>query len=249
MPWEDEMSSDPQFGAYRNQTEEHSFEIEEPVRKRSWWQTCLIGCLGVLAVMIVLGVIAGIWISQHWRGWAADVGSQVLNQMIDTSDFPPQEKVEVKVQVERVAKAFRDGQISNEQASAIVKKLIESPLMPSFVVMAVERNYFDHSKLSDDEKAEGRKSLKRFARGIFDDKIKEKGIDAVMAHVADRKGDGQWRLRSTVSDDELRAALNEAKAQADAANIPAEPENIDPSDEVKRIIDESLRVDAEAPQN
>ena len=243
------MSSDPQFGAYRNQTEEHSFEIEEPVRKRSWWQTCLIGCLGVLAVMIVLGVIAGIWISQHWRGWAADVGSQVLNQMIDTSDFPPQEKVEVKVQVERVAKAFRDGQISNEQASAIVKKLIESPLMPSFVVMAVERNYFDHSKLSDDEKAEGRKSLKRFARGIFDDKIKEKGIDAVMAHVADRKGDGQWRLRSTVSDDELRAALNEAKAQADAANIPAEPENIDPSDEVKRIIDESLRVDAEAPQN
>ena len=86
-------------------------------------------------------------------------------------------------------------------------------------------------------------SLKRFARGIFDDKIKEKGIDAVMAHVADRKGDGQWRLRQTVSDDELRAALSEAKAQADAADIPAEPENIDPSDEVKRIIDESLNAE------
>ena len=237
------MASDPQFGAYSNSSDPHSFQVEEPERKRSWWQTCLIGCLGVLAVMLVVAVVVGIWVSRNWRGWAAEFGSQAINQGIDSSDLPPQEKVEVKVQVERVAKAFRDGQISNEQASAIIKKLIESPLMPSFVVMAVERNYFDHSKLSDDEKAEGRKSLKRFARGIFDDKIKEKGIDAVMAHVAERKGDGQWRLRTTVSDDELRAALSEAKAQADAANIPAEPENIDPSDEVKRIIDESLNAD------
>jgi hypothetical protein len=243
------MASDPQFGTYPNPSDQHSFQIEEPERKRSWWQTCLIGCLGVLAVMVVLAVIVGIWVSQHWRGWIADFGGQAINQGIDSSDLPPQEKVEVKVQVDRVAKAFRDGQISNEQASAIVKKLIDSPLMPSFVVMAVERNYFDHSKLSDDEKAAGRQSLKRFARGIFDEKIKEKGIDAVMVHVADRQGGHQWHLRPTVSDEDLRAALNEAKAQADEAGIPEAPPNVDPSDEIKRIIDESLRVDVEAPQN
>ena len=62
-----------------------------------------------------------------------------------------------------------------------------------------------------------------------------------MAHVADRRPNGQWQLRQAVSDEELRAALSEAKAQADAADIPPAPENIDPSDEVKRIIDESLR--------
>jgi len=234
------MASDPQFGTYPNQTDPHSFQIEEPGRKRSVWQTCLIGCLGIFLVMLVLAVIGGFWISRHWRGWFADVGSQVINEGINSSDLPPQEKVEVKVQVERVAKAFREGQISNEQASAIVKKLMESPLMPLFVVMAVERHYFDRSKLSDEEKAEGRRSLKRFARGVFDKKIDEKGIDAVMAHVADRKPDGQWQLRSTVSDDELRAALSEAKTQADAASIPEAPENVDPSDEVKRIIDEAL---------
>jgi hypothetical protein len=237
------MASDPQFGAYPNPSDPHSFQVEEPQRKRSFWQTCLIGCLGVLAVMIVLGIIAGFWVSQHWRGWAADVGSQVLNQGIDSSDLPQQEKVEVKEQVERVAKAFGEGKISNEQFSAIVKKLVESPLMPTFVVMAVERHYFDRSKLSDEEKAEGRKSLKRFARGAFDGKIKDKGIDAVMAHVADRKSGGGWEFRKSVTDEELRAALNEAKTQADAADIPAEPENIDPSDEVKRIIDESLNAE------
>jgi hypothetical protein len=243
------MASDPQFGSYPNQSDQRSFQIEEPERKRSWWQTCLIGCLGFLAVMVVLAVVVGFWISRHWRGWVADFGGQAINQGIDSSDLPPQEKVEVKVQVDRVAKAFRDGQISNEQASAIIKKLVDSPLMPSFVVMAVERKYFDRSKLSDEEKAEGRQSLKRFARGIFDDKIKDKGIDAVMVHVADRQGERQWHLRQTVSDEDLRAALSEAKAQADSADIPPAPENIDPSDEIKRIIDESLRVDAEAPQN
>jgi hypothetical protein len=242
------MASDPQFGAYPNQSDQHTFRIEEPERKRSLWQTCLIGCLGVLAVMLVLAVVAGFWVSRHWRGWAAEFGSQAINQGIDSSDLPPQEKAEVKKQVDRVAKAFGEGKISNEQASAIIKKLIESPLMPSFVVMAVERNYFDHSKLSDEEKVEGRTSLKRFARGVFDDKIKDSGIDKVMEHVADHKAGGQWRLRSTVSDDDLRAALIEAKAQADAADIPPEPENIDPSDEVKRIIDESLHEDAEAQQ-
>jgi hypothetical protein len=234
------MASDPQFGTYPNQSDPDTFQIEQPVRQRSPWQTCLIGCLVVLGVMLVLAVIAGFWISRNWRGWFADVGSQAINQGIDSSDLPPQEKMEVKVQVERVAKAFREGQISNKQASDIVKKLMESPLMPLFVVMAVERQYFDRSKLSDEEKAEGRESLKRFARGIFDGKIDEKGIDSVMAHVADREPDGEWELRPAVSDDELRAALTEAKTRADAAGIPEEPENIDPSDEVKRIIDEAL---------
>jgi hypothetical protein len=243
------MASDPQLGTYPNQPDPHTFGIEGPVRKRSMWQTCLIGCLGVLAVMLVLAVIAGFWISRHGREWFAGVGAQVINQGIDSSDLPPQEKVEVKVEVDRVAKGIAEGQISNEQAMAIFEKLGKSPLMPLFVVMAVERKYFGQSKLSEDEKAEGRRSLQRFARGVFDDKIDKKGIDAVMSHVADRKQNDQWQLRSTVSDDELRAALSEAKVQADGAGIPAEPENVDPSDEIKRIIDESLRVDVEAPQN
>jgi hypothetical protein len=243
------MASDPRFSPYPNQPDPTFDQFGETPRKRSMWQSCLIGCLAVFVVMVVLALIVGFWISRHWRGWVAEFGSQAINQGIDSSDLPPQEKAEVKAQVERVKTAFAAGQISNEQASAIVKKLIQSPLMPSFVVMAVDRHYFDRSKLSDEEKAAGRQSLKRFTRGIIDEKIDEKGIDAVMAHIADRKPDGQWELRSTVSDDELRAALTEAKKQADAAGIPEAPQDVDPSDEVKRIIDESLRVDVEATQN
>jgi hypothetical protein len=87
---------------------------------------------------------------------------------------------------------------------------------------------------------EGRITLKRFARGVVDKKIDEKGVDAVMAHVADRQDGGDWKLRQSVSDADLKAALAEAKAKADEAGVAAQPEEIDPSDELKKIIDQYM---------
>lgn len=178
--------------------------------------------------------------ARNFRGWAADFGSQAINQGIDSSDLAPQEKIEVKQQVDRVGKAFRDGRITVEQAGTIVQKVMQSPLMPILVVGAVDKHYFARSGLSDDEKKEGRLTLKRLARGVIDKKIDEKGLDKVMSHVADRQSNGSWQLRPQVTDDELRAALAAAKADADDAGIAAQPENIDVSDELKKIIDESM---------
>jgi hypothetical protein len=224
---------------------EHRFEIipdegEATPRQRSKWASCLIGCLVVLGVMLVLMIIVAVWVARNWRGWAADFGSQAVNQAIDSSDLPPQEKGEVKVQVERVEQAFRDGRISFQQAGMILQKVFESPLMPALVVAAIDKHYIERSGLSDDEKAQGRVALNRFTRGTIDDKIDKQGLDAVMVHVADRQPDGNWQLRQQVSDADLRAALTEAKAQADKAGIAEEPEEFDPSDEFKRIFDEAL---------
>ncbi len=107
------MVSDPRFDTSANPYDQASNQYGEPPRGRSKWYPCLIGCLGVLAIMIVLGVIAGIWVARNWRGLFATVGSQAINQGVDSSDLPPQEKVEIKAQVERVAKAFGAGQISS----------------------------------------------------------------------------------------------------------------------------------------
>lgn len=224
---------------------EHRFEIlpgeyAEPKKPRSKWATCLIGCLITFAVFMVLMIILGIWVARNIRTWAADFGSQAVNRAIEQSDLPPQEKIEVKEQVDRVGSAFRDGRISMEQAATIVEKVMKSPLMPALVVSAMNIHYIERSGLSNDEKKEGRVSLERFTRGMIQGKIPNEGMDKVMMHVADRRGGGDWRLRQKVSDADLRLALNEAKAQADAAQIPAEAESFDPSDEFKRIIDEAL---------
>jgi hypothetical protein len=222
---------------------EHRFEIEpqqdESSRPSSKWGGCLKGCLIAVAIAAVILLVFIVWVARNLREWAAQIGTVAVTQGIEASDLPPQEKVEVEEQVGRVDKAFRNGDITYGQAGEIVQKVMESPLMPTLVVGAVDKHYFERSKLSDEEKAQGRLVLKRFARGIVDKKIDDEGIDAVMSHVADHEN-GSWRLRTVVSDDELRAALAEAKTEVDAAGIAAEPVEIDPSDELKRIIDESM---------
>ncbi|HEX3602312.1 MAG TPA: hypothetical protein VHU84_19315 [Lacipirellulaceae bacterium] len=226
------MASDPRFDVFPN-------EGQVP-KQRSKWASCLIGCLAALGIVMVLLIGIGVWMMFHWRGFVADVGSQAIGQMVDTSDLPQQEKVEVKQQVDRIDKAFRDGKISMEQMGAIIQKVMDSPLMPSLIVAGVDKKYLDHSGLSNEEKAQGRIALNRFMSGAIAKKIDEKGIDAVMTHVADRQANGSWRLRQQVSDADLRAAIGEAKAQADTAGIAAEPPPFDPSDELKRIIDDSM---------
>jgi hypothetical protein len=233
---------------------DHRFQIEPPEytdkqRRRSTFASCMIGCLVVAGVLLVVAIIFGVWVARNWRGWFADLGTQVVNQQIDESDLPPQEKVEIKVQVERVRTEFKAGRISMEQAVKIVENLAKSPLMPMLVVAAVDAQYFDKSGLRDEEKAEGRVTLQRFARAVVEGKIKEDGVDKVLSHIADRRGKDNWEPREHVSDADLRAALAEAKSQADAAGMPAEIESeIDPSDEFKKVIDEALaKPGAEAP--
>ena len=232
------MANDPRFDVFPD-------EVGETTKKRSKWTTCLIGCLGVLGVMMVLIIIAGVWVSRNWKEWASDFSTQAITQVIDSSDLPAEEKGEVKIQVERVTKGFRDGSVSTEQVGMIIQKIVQSPLMPALVVAAIDKRYIEKSGLSDDEKAQGRVALTRFARGVIDEKIGQQGIDAVMAHVADKQPDGKWRLRQQVTDADLRAAMAEAKKFADDAGLPAEPEKIDPSEEFKRIIDGVMNPAAE----
>jgi hypothetical protein len=227
------MATDPRFDVFPD-------EMTATQERRSKWTSCLIGCLVVLGVIMVLVIIFAVWVGRNWRGWAADIGTQAVSQAVDSSDLPPQEKGEVKAQADRIAQALRAGQISAQQAGEIIQKVFESPLMPTIIVGAIDQHYLQRSGLNDQEKTEGKQTLKRFARGAIDKKINQQGIDAVMTHVADRQPNGEWRLRQQVSDQDLRAALTEAKKQADDAGVPAEPEAVDPSDELKRIIDESL---------
>jgi hypothetical protein len=239
------MSADPRF-------EIEPTDQTQAERKRSAWTTCLIGCLVVLGVILVVAVIFAIWVARNWRGWTAGVATEVANQAIDSSEMPAGEKQEMKAQVKRLTDAFGDGRLSLEKTAQIVEKIVQSPLMPAMIVMAADKQYLEKSGLSAEEKAEGRKTLLRFSRGMIDQKISEEKVDGVLAHVADKKPDGNWEFRQQVSDADLRAALAEAKLQADEAGISEEPPEFDPSDEFKKIIDEALgeagaAIEPEAP--
>ena len=104
----------------------------------------------------------------------------------------------------------------------------------------IENKYFEGSGLAEAERAEGRRELRRFARGALDGSIPKARRNAVLARVAEQQPDGSWKLRERISDDDLRSLIAAAKAEADAAHIAEEPEVVDPSEEFRRIVDEAL---------
>jgi hypothetical protein len=225
--------------------DEHLFSAEvaganAPVERKSGWRTCLTGCLIVLVILIVIAILVGFWIARNARDWAATGVTEVVRQGMANSQLPAPEQQEIMVQVDRVATAFREKKISLEQLGDLAQEFADSPLMSLIGASMIERQYFAKSGLSEQEKTEGRQTLQRFIRGSIDGKIPKAGIDAAMIHVADRDSRGQWKLRNTLTDEELRAFLTEAKDQADAAGIPDQPDEIDPSDEVKKIVDQAL---------
>jgi len=232
--------------------DEHRFSAEMPattgpVEGRSRWQSCLMGCLVVIVIVVVIAVLIAFWVSRNWRDWAANMGTEGVRQLISESHLPAQEQQEIMVEVDRIAKGIRENTISGEQLGNLIEKLVQSPLMSLMVASTIDQQYFAKSGLSDEEKAQGRQIVQRFFRGAIDEKINQAGIDAAMAHVADPDGNGGWKLRDPLTDDELRAFLVEANKQADDAGIPDQPADIDPSGEIKKIVDEALNP-AEVPQ-
>jgi hypothetical protein len=229
--------------------QEHLFtaDVESPgvEKKRSAWQTCLIGCLIVCVVLFVLVALATFWISRNWRTWTAEFSTEMIRQGMAESQLDPQEQQEIMVQVDRVTGAFREKKITADQLGDLAEKMVKSPIFSMIMAMAIEKQYLAKSGLSEQEKTEGVVSLQRFIRGVIDEKIKEPGIDAAMAHVATRNPNGKdWQLKDKLTDDELRAFFAEAKKQADEAGVAEQPEAVDPSEEVRKIVDEVLAAPA-----
>ncbi len=217
----------------------------EPKSKASG---CLKGCLIAAVVIVVLVVVIALVLAFTWRAWGTRLGTALFNSAIDNSQLPPQEKIDVKAQVDRAMQAVRNGTMTSEQFTKLMQGLVESPLISMLVASGLEKQYLDKSGLSEEEKTAGRQTLRRAWRGVFDKKIPEASLDTMMQHIADRGPNGHWQVRQQVTDDELRAFLAEAKAAADKAEIPDQPQEIDVSDEVKRVIDEALGPQAaEAP--
>lgn len=217
------------------------WEIEQP---RPRGNGCLKGCLIVAALLLIAAVISAWFVSQNWRGWAGMMVRGALEQALDDTSLPDEEKVQIQEQVDRVVTAFEEGQLTEAQVELLVNELAESPLAASVVAYSIEKKYFDSSGLSDEEKEAGRNTLKRCVRGWLDEKLTEEDADPVLSHIGTKDDAGNWELRDQVSDEELRAFLAAAKELADSAEIPETVEEVDPSDEIKRIVDAALNPEA-----
>jgi len=237
---------DPRFGKRREDDRGAPpvTVVYDAAPKKGCLWSCCSGCLMFMGFLFILLLIGGFFAARNWRQVVSFFGTEGMKATFDELDLPEAEKAEIGVEIDRLSEAFNEGRISLEQAGAIVEQIVASPLATSIIVSAAEAKYLNGSGLSADEIAAGRTTLARFGRGVLDKSIPEAQRNATLKLMATEQSDGSWQPKQSVSDDELRAFLAAAKSDADAAQIPPQPEMVDPSAELTKIIDKAL---GEAP--
>ncbi len=207
---------------------------------RNWLATCLVGCLivGLVSVVVCAGGSWYAWVK--FRPMVADRAREAIVAGIESSELSDDDKQEVVAQVDRVVDDFKSGQIGTQEVVRILEELAESPLLGLAVVYAVDAKYITPSGLSDEEKDEGRLTLQRVARGVFEEKIDPNDLEEALDYISSKSSDGGRQLKDTVSDPVLRDFLAECKRHADDADIPREPYVVDIGLEFQRAVDQTL---------
>ena len=198
------------------------------------------GCLIALAVVAVLLIVAGIWVWFSWRGWAASGVKSMTQQAITQSQLPQDQKDRIIAKVNTVADDFKAGKITMKQMGEVFESLAASPLIPFAMVWGAEEQYIKPSALDEEGKAAAHRNMERFARGVFEKKIKEPAIEEVLDIISITNVSGQRQFKQTLTPEELNQFLEKVKAKADEAQIPDEPFVVDIAGELEKAIDEGL---------
>ncbi len=207
------------------------------------------GCLIAVFIVIALLVVGIVIVVMNWRGWFASAASAGVEAMVNASYLPATEKQETMVHVNQLMDDFRDGNVTMGDLERVLNELERSPVFPVGATMWFEQAYVTPSAMPDEEKADARRTLDRFARGLYEEKIPLRASDDVLAPMMETTPDGDEQLKENPTIDDIRAALANMQQRADDANIPDESFEIDISDEVKNAIDRALAATTATPSD
>jgi len=220
----------------------------------------LFGCLAVLGLIVVIGIIALVWVANSWRGWMAGGIEQTLTAVLTEAEMEEGERIEIMAHVETLMDRFRAEDVTLEELGRVVERLAESPLVPAALVMAFDELYVNGSELPEEEKAQARIELARLAQGLYEETIEPTAVQEVLEPISTttpdhndidldidfgEEGKRIEALRSAdeVSLEDLRTVIAAAKAKADEAGVSETPIEIDLSDEVAVAIANALGED------
>lgn len=194
------------------------------------------GCLIALAILVLALIGGGVYVYMNWKGWAAAGVQAVAREVVNNSDLPDDQKTAILAEITTLTDDFKAGKITLEELQRVGEAVAESPLIPLAAVAAARQKYVEPSDMTDEEKASAIRSLQRFARGVHEKKIPVEAIEDVVKPITTLRPDGQWELKETPTRLELDQFVENAKSQADAAEIPDEPFDLNIAEELKKAI-------------
>lgn len=214
--------------------------VEQP--KATGTSKCLLGCLVVAALFVLLLIAGGVYLYKNFRGMAADAMHQVVQDAVEQSELPVEQKEGIMAEVGTLRDDFKSGKLSLQDAGRVMQELMRGPLVPVMLVSSIQDRHIEPSvALTAEEKQDAELQSQRFNRGLFEEKISRKTADAALAPVTDPTENPDVRVvKPTLTDAELRKYIADLKAAADAAMVPNEPYQVDIAGELRKTIDKAL---------
>lgn len=221
---------------------EEQFTVEESKKpSEGGCTTAMIGCLVVMLVLSAVACGLGYYAYVNFGVLVANLAESQANTFIDSWDLPEQQKTGMKEQISRVAESYREGEISAEQVQQVMEKLTDSPAMSVLPVEMARSQYIAPSGLTDAEKADAQRQLRRVAHGVFEKIISQEELDNLLeGHISETKSDGTTEVRPRLTDEELKAFIAASRELADSRQIPDEDFQVDLAAELKKAVDEVL---------
>lgn len=215
-----------------------------------WLPGCLIGCGIVFIIFAVVISVGSYFLYTRGPALVAEIARTSINEALEQVDeLPEEERKLIQKQVDRVADAFKNGDITVEEFGNAVEKIAQSPVIGSVALLVLESQYIDESGLSDEEKEQASRTVQRIWRGVIEEKIDPDQLKPIFEIISDKTKESnneyEWSFKETLTDEELRSFLDELKTLADEAEIPDEDFEFSIGEEIKQIVDDLL--DGTAP--
>jgi len=200
-----------------------------------------IGCgTALLAMVLVCGGV-GFWFYSNFRSLAAGAAGAVLVEAIEQSELSEAQKTRITQRVEELKAKYAAGEVSNDELGQVITELMESPVFAVGTVAMLERQYLAGAEFDAAEKASARRALERYARGLYEEKIPASTLETVTAPITTRGPEGNQQLDPSPAPEALRQLIERAREEAEAAEIPDEPFEVDIADIFDEALDRALK--------
>ena len=193
------------------------------------------GSLLVLGSLFVVGCTN---LFSPTRVWAPAVASSRIDELRDElqqSSLSMHERSAISCELDRIGTVVSPASDEDGAKSDALVDSIRAEIMEANIVRRAYESRIEPSQLEVSEKHRARQTLVRYARSYVTGKLSEddgRECDQLLRDPVT----GQFREQVTTA--ELRAFLRRVDAAADTAGIPADLEERQPAEEIRRLIDD-----------
>ena len=197
-----------------------------------------IGCLGVVVVLIIAGVV----VVKNFKSIGCSAGAKLataaVEVVVDQSGLSGAEKAEIMKPVKELAKEFKNEELTVKELGSILSKVAEGSLPTLLSMRSFEILYLEKSSLDAAAKKAASVTVSRYTQGHVTAKIKDSdGIQGIIwENTTNAEGEATKSLKEALTPEELQKCLAIMKKAADDAGIADKKFEIDIAGALRKSI-------------